>query len=89
MIISSGKVISFHGVIGYLSLAAMVTDTVFSWLNVNRYGLNADLSKTIYKMVAGSVCLLGAGLHHRGGHRDVQAGVTVTTFTPFRGGIVR
>ena len=45
MIISSGKVISFHGMIGYLSLAAMVTDTALSWLNVNRFGLNAELSK--------------------------------------------
>jgi len=44
MIISSGKVISFHGMIGYLSLAAMVTDTVLSWLSVNRHGLNSVLS---------------------------------------------
>lgn len=43
MIISSGRVISFHGIIGYLSLIAMFTDTVISWLNVKRNGLNVTL----------------------------------------------
>jgi hypothetical protein len=45
MITGSGKVISFHGMIGYLSLAAMLTDTIFSYLNVKRHGLNSILSK--------------------------------------------
>jgi hypothetical protein len=43
MIISSGKVISFHGVIGYVSLAAMITDTALSYARVHRHGLNSPL----------------------------------------------
>jgi hypothetical protein len=45
MIIGSGKVISFHGIIGYLSLAAMLTDTVLSYLKMRKSGLNSPLSK--------------------------------------------
>jgi len=45
MIISSGKIISFHGIIGYSSLLAMFSDTLISYLTVNRYGLNSVLSK--------------------------------------------
>ena len=45
MIIGSGKVISFHGFIGYLSLAAMLTDTILSYLSVRRHGLNSVLSQ--------------------------------------------
>ena len=44
MIIGSGKVVSFHGIIGYLSLAGMFTDTLFSYLNVRKKGLNSVLS---------------------------------------------
>ena len=45
MIVSSGKVISLHGMIGYSSLAGMFTDTILSYLNVRRYGLNSVLSQ--------------------------------------------
>jgi hypothetical protein len=45
MIIGSGKVISFHGLIGYLSLAGMFTDTILSYRNVKINGLNSVLSK--------------------------------------------
>jgi hypothetical protein len=45
MIIGSGKVISFHGIIGYFSLAGMFTDTILSYLNVKRFGMNSVLSK--------------------------------------------
>jgi hypothetical protein len=45
MIIGSGKVISFHGIIGYLSLAGMLTDTILSFLNVKKNGLNSVLSQ--------------------------------------------
>ena len=45
MIIGSGKVISFHGVIGYLSLAGMLTDTIFSFHHVSKYGINSVLPK--------------------------------------------
>jgi hypothetical protein len=44
MIIGSGKVISFHGMIGYFSLAAMLTDTILSYLSVNKHGMNFTLS---------------------------------------------
>ena len=36
---------SFHGMIGYLSLAAMITDTALSYLSVKRHGVNFPLSK--------------------------------------------
>jgi hypothetical protein len=45
MVISSGKVISFHGLIGYSSLAGMFTDTVLSFLNVKRNGVNTNLPR--------------------------------------------
>jgi hypothetical protein len=45
MVISSGKGFSIHGMIGYLSLAAMMTDTILSYRNVIRHGLNSILSK--------------------------------------------
>ena len=45
MIIGSGKVISLHGMIGYFSLAGMFTDTILSFLNVKRHGINMVLSK--------------------------------------------
>ncbi|MCK9421555.1 MAG: hypothetical protein M0Q38_03055 [Bacteroidales bacterium] len=45
MIISSGKVITFHGMIGYFSLAGMLIDTIMSYVNVKRHGLNSVLSK--------------------------------------------
>ena len=45
MIIGSGKIISFHGVIGYLSLAGMLTDTILSYLHVKKVGINSILSK--------------------------------------------
>ena len=45
MIIGSGKVISFHGMIGYLSLAGMLTDTFFSYLKVKKSGMYSVLSK--------------------------------------------
>jgi hypothetical protein len=45
MIIGSGKAISFHGVVGYLSLAGMLTDTILSYRKVIRSGINAILSK--------------------------------------------
>jgi hypothetical protein len=45
MVISSGKVISLHGMIGYSSLIGMFTDTILSYLNVKRYGLNSTLSQ--------------------------------------------
>lgn len=44
MIIGSGKVISFHGIIGYLSLAGMLTDTILSYQQVNKSGMNSVLS---------------------------------------------
>jgi hypothetical protein len=44
MIMGSGKVISFHGVIGYLSLAGMLTDTILSFHHVKKYGINSVLS---------------------------------------------
>ena len=49
MIIGSGKVISFHGIIGYLSLAGMLADTVLSYLNVNKQGMNSVLSKNFIR----------------------------------------
>jgi hypothetical protein len=45
MIISSGKVISLHGIIGYTSLIGMLTDTILSYIHVNKNGLNTLLSK--------------------------------------------
>ena len=45
MIIGSGKVISFHGIIGYLSLAGMLTDTILSYRIVKINGLNSVLSQ--------------------------------------------
>ena len=45
MIISSGKVISIHGMIGYSSLIGMFTDTVLSYLSVKKHGMNTLLSK--------------------------------------------
>ena len=45
MIISSGKVISIHGMIGYSSLIGMFTDTVLSYLSVKKHGMNTILSK--------------------------------------------
>ncbi|MCX6246690.1 MAG: hypothetical protein NTW10_03055 [Bacteroidetes bacterium] len=44
MVISSGKGFSFHGLIGYLSLAAMLVDTILSYRNVATNGLNSILS---------------------------------------------
>jgi hypothetical protein len=38
MIISSGKIITPHGLIGYTSLAGMFTDTVVCYLNVRKHG---------------------------------------------------
>ncbi len=45
MIIGSGKVISFHGIIGYLSLLGMLTDTILSYRSVKRNGMNSVLSQ--------------------------------------------
>jgi hypothetical protein len=45
MIIGSGKAVSFHGMIGYISLAGMLTDTILSFRNVKNHGLNSRLSK--------------------------------------------
>jgi hypothetical protein len=45
MVIGSGKVISFHGIIGYLSLAGMLTDTIISFHHVKKYGMNSVLNK--------------------------------------------
>ncbi len=45
MVIGSGKVISLHGMIGYSSLAGMLADTIISYLNVRRNGLNSVLSQ--------------------------------------------
>jgi len=45
MIISSGKVISLHGIIGYSSLIGMFTDTILSYRTGKRNGLNSVLSK--------------------------------------------
>jgi hypothetical protein len=45
MIIGSGKVVSFHGVIGYISLAGMLTDTILSYMNVKRNGMNSILTR--------------------------------------------
>lgn len=45
MIIGSGKVISFHGIIGYLSLAGMLTDTILSYHSVKRQGMNYILTR--------------------------------------------
>jgi|ERR1035438_709815 hypothetical protein len=49
MIIGSGKVISLHGIIGYSSLAGMLTDTILSYFLVNRYGMNSVLSKNFIR----------------------------------------
>jgi hypothetical protein len=45
MIISSGKVISIHGMIGYSSLIGMFTDTILSYIHVKKHGMNITLSK--------------------------------------------
>jgi hypothetical protein len=45
MVISSGKGFSFHGMIGYFSLTAMLADTLVSYRHVHRQGLNSVLSK--------------------------------------------
>ncbi len=45
MIIGSGKVVSLHGIIGYSSLAGMLTDTILSYLNVRRHRMKAVLSQ--------------------------------------------
>jgi hypothetical protein len=49
MIIASGKVISFHGIIGYSSLIGMVTDTILSYLSVKKHGINSGLSKNFIR----------------------------------------
>ena len=44
MVIGSGKAITLHGIIGYTSLAGMLTDTLFSYRLVRLKGLGSTLS---------------------------------------------
>jgi hypothetical protein len=45
MIVSSGKILTLHGIIGYSSLAGMLTDTILSYRFIYRSGFNAILSQ--------------------------------------------
>jgi hypothetical protein len=44
MIISSGSILTLHGIVGYTSLAGMLTDTVLSWRHARKHGIPAELS---------------------------------------------
>ena len=44
MIISSGKAITLHGVLGYSALAGMLAETILSYLIVKREGINSYIS---------------------------------------------
>ncbi|MGA3013168.1 MAG: hypothetical protein ABSD71_03925 [Bacteroidales bacterium] len=44
MIIASGKSITLHGIIGYSALAGMLTETIFSYSQKRKYGLNSAIS---------------------------------------------
>ena len=45
MIISSGKAITLHGVIGYSALLGMLAETIISYLLVKRKWINFNLSR--------------------------------------------
>lgn len=45
MIIGSGKFLTLHGIIGYTSLAGMLTDTILSYIKVSKQGLGTTISK--------------------------------------------
>jgi hypothetical protein len=44
MVIGSGHVLTLHGIIGYTSLAGMLTDTIVSLLLVRKYGSGIAVS---------------------------------------------
>jgi hypothetical protein len=44
MIVSSGHAFTLHGIIGYTSLAGMLTDTLISFRHTCKYGLKSPLS---------------------------------------------
>lgn len=45
MIIGSGKFLTLHGVIGYSSLAGMLSDTIISYIRVMKNGLGTSISQ--------------------------------------------
>jgi hypothetical protein len=45
MIISSGKAITLHGVIGYSALLGMLAETIVTFLFARRNGINTSVSK--------------------------------------------
>jgi hypothetical protein len=44
MIIASGKSITLHGIIGYSALAGMLVETIFTYTQKKKYGLNSTIS---------------------------------------------
>ena len=45
---SSEGAMTLHGIIGYTSLAGMLTDTILSYRNVSRNGINSPVSKQFH-----------------------------------------
>lgn len=49
MIIGSGKALTFHGIIGYVALAGMLSDTVLSFRRLKKSGKDSPLPKTFLR----------------------------------------
>jgi hypothetical protein len=50
MILGSSKgVFTFHGILGYSSLTAMIVDTILFWNSKRKSGLGSEVSKSLHK----------------------------------------
>ncbi len=49
MIIGSDKGgFTLHGFIGYSSLLGMLTDAIFMWIRISKYGINKEVPKALH-----------------------------------------